>query len=123
MKVKVEEFEDSIKLFEYAAKLYNIIEEGVGKQGRVISLKLIEIYCKLRNETKIEIHLNALLDSLETSRNSEEKFTLLNDLGNIQKKYGQSKLAIELYKRALQIAKLHNTKKQPVILMNLADAY
>ena len=108
MKVKVEEFEDAIKLFEYAAKLYNYIEDGIGKQGRVISLKLIEIYWNLRNDPKVELHLNALLDSLETSRNSEEKFTLLNDLGNIQKKYGQTKLAVDLYKRALQIAKVRH---------------
>lgn len=127
MKVKSEEFEDSIKLYEYAAKLYQFIEGGLGKQGKVIYLKLIEIYFKLRNDTKADTHVTELLESLENAKNTEEKYTILNDLANVQKKYGQHKLAIELYKRALQTVKqVHRNnymylKQTCRILMNLAE--
>ena len=129
MKVKTEEYEDAIKLYEYAGKLYQFIEKGLGKQGKIICLKLIEIYCLIRNDTKTETHTAELLDTLESSKNTEEKYTLYNDLANVQKKNGQHKLAIELYKRALQTVKaVHRTnymylKQTCRILINLADAY
>lgn len=129
MKVKTEEYDDAIKLYEYAGRLYQSIEKGLGKQGKIICLKLIEIYYDIRNDTKADIHVTELLEALEVSKNTEEKYTLYNDLGNIQKKHGQAKLAAELYKKALQTVKfVHRTnymylKQTCKILMNLAEAY
>jgi tetratricopeptide (TPR) repeat protein len=129
MKIKSEEFEDSIKLYEYASKLYQYIEGGLGKQGKVIYLKLIEIYFKSRDDSKADTHVSELLESLESSKNSEEKYTIFNNLANIQKKYGEHKLSIELYKRALQTVKhVHRNnymylKQTCRILINLAEVY
>lgn len=129
MKVKLDEFEDAIKLYEYGAKLYQFVEKGLGKQGKLIYLKMIEIYCDLRNDSKADVVITELLEALETSKNTEDKYTFYNDLGNIQKKHGQQKLAIELYKKALQTVKaVHRNdymylKQTSRILINLADAY
>jgi len=129
MKYKCSEFEDAIKLYEYAGKLYQYIEQGMGKQGKSICLKLIEIYSEVREETKVDNHVNQLLEALETSKNTDDKYMFYNDLANLQKSQEQYKLAVELYKRALQTVKIVHRKnymylKQTAkILFNLGEVY
>ncbi|CAI2360354.1 unnamed protein product [Moneuplotes crassus] len=128
MKFKLEEYEDSTKLFEYAAKLYQYLEEGIGKQGRAILLKLVEISQVQHNDEKAGVYLSQLLSSLDSCRSSSEKVNYLNDLGNIQKRGGQLYMAIELYKKAIELSTRSIRgkcfeKSKSTILTNLADTY
>lgn len=129
MKFKSDELEDALKLYEYAAKLYHSVEKGLGKQGKLICLKLIDLYSHVRNDIKADALTSDLLENLENAKNKDDKYTLYNDLANIQKKNDQHKLAIEIYKKALQTVKqVHRNnymylKPTSKILINLADTY
>lgn len=54
MKNCTKEYDDSIKLYEYGARLFQGIEKGVGSQGRSILLKIIEINYNQRNDVKAD---------------------------------------------------------------------
>jgi tetratricopeptide (TPR) repeat protein len=118
-KLLTEDLTDSAKLFEYSCKLFAEVEGGLGKQGRLSKLKLMEVYGKMGEEERMSEVVKEIMGEIEKEKQSEERSKFLNDLGNLVKKYGDVDMAIKIYRMALIGAKTSVAK----ILMNLSEAY